>query len=93
MSFSSRVKAELCRQPMGQKCCAVSECFGILLYCNTFRPELIRIVTENEDFAGRLPKLFKKAFGIAFDMEPEKTGGRGKLIFPGYRSGKVRRHP
>lgn len=38
-------------------------------------------MTENEDFAGRLPKLFKKAFGIAFDMEPEKTGGRGKLIF------------
>ena len=81
MSFSSRAKAELCRQPMAPRCCAVSECFGVLLYCNTFRPDLNPNVTESPDFAERLPKLFKKAFGVSFDSVPEQTGGRGKLIF------------
>jgi len=81
MSFSSRVKAELCRQPVSRKCCAVSECFGILLYCNTFQSRLIRIVTGNPDFAARLPRLFKKAFGCSFDVVPEETERHGKLVF------------
>ena len=79
MSFSSRTKAELCRQPIARKCCAVSECFGVLLYCNTFQRQQIRIVTENPDFAARLPRLFKKAFGVSFDVLPEED--RGKRIF------------
>lgn len=79
MSFSSRTKAELCRQPIARKCCAVSECFGVLLYCNTFQRQQIRIVTENPDFAARLPRLFKKAFGVTFDILPEED--RGKRIF------------
>ena len=79
MSFSSRTKAELCRQPIARKCCAVSECFGVLLYCNTFQRQQIRIVTENPDFAARLPRLFKKAFGLTFDILPEEQ--RGKRVF------------
>ena len=79
MSFSSRTKAELCRQPIARKCCAVSECFGVLLYCNTFQPGQIRIVTESPDFAARLPRLFKKAFGLTFDVLPEEK--RGKRVF------------
>ena len=81
MSFSSRAKAELCRQPVARKCCAVSECFGILLYCNTFQSSLIRIVTESADFAQRLPRLFRKAFGLGFDRTPEESGKRSKLTF------------
>lgn len=81
MSFSSRTKAELCRQPVARKCCAVSECFGILLYCNTFQNGMIRIITESPDFAQRLPKLFKRAFGIVFDRLPEESGRRSKRTF------------
>jgi len=81
MSFSSRTKAELCRLPIGRRCCSISECFGVLLFCNTFHNRLIRIVTENVDFASRLPKLFKKAFGFSFDEIPEEPEGRGKLVF------------
>lgn len=81
MSFSSNAKAELCRLPVMRRCCAVSECFGILLYCNTYQSGLIRIVTESTDFAARLPKLFKKAFGIGFDQIPQPSDGRGKLVF------------
>jgi len=81
MSFSARTKAELCRQPIARRCCAVSECFGILLYCNTYTGNQIRIVTENADFAQRIPKLFKKAFGVSFDVAPEQEEQRGKLVF------------
>ena len=70
MSFSSNVKAELCKDSMGRKSCAVAESYGVLLYCNTFTSAEIRIITESRDFAARLPKLFKRAFGVSFDAEP-----------------------
>lgn len=80
MSFSSNVKQELCRPPVGKHCCAVAEAFGILLFANTFSPSLIKIVTECEDLAARLPKLFKRAFGFGFDCE-SAPGAGGKRSF------------
>ena len=80
MSFSSNVKQELCRQPLTRRAAAVAEFYGVLLFCNTFTPSAIRIVTESADFAARLPRVLRKAFGFAFDQEPSEQGG-GKLIF------------
>lgn len=80
MSFSSNVKAELCRAQVNRRCCALAECYGILLYCNTFRKDQIRIVTENPEFAARLPKLFRRAFSLEFDQLPEPSD-RGKHVF------------
>ena len=60
MSFSSDVKQELCRAQLSRKCCAQAEAYGILLYCNTFSSGEIRIITESEALAQRLPALFKK---------------------------------
>ena len=79
MSFCSRVKQELSKLPPARTCCAVAESYGVLLFCNTFSPNAIRIVTESRDFAQRLPKLFQKAFGLQFDQLPED--GPGKQIF------------
>jgi len=78
MSFSSEVKAELCRDFPAKKCCAAAEAYGVLLYANTFSPGLIRVITESDAFCQRLPRLFKKAFGITFDTLPpaDKTGKR-----------------
>lgn len=70
MSFSSDTKAELCREPMQKKCCSIAEAYGVLLYCNMFTAEEIRIVTSNAKLSERLPKLFKKAFGCSFDAIP-----------------------
>ena len=78
MSFSSDVKQELCRAPLNRKCCAQAEAYGVLLYCNTFSSGEIRIITESEALAQRLPALFKKAFQITFDRLPD---GEGKHIF------------
>lgn len=78
MSFAGDVKTELCRNAMNRKCCVQAEAYGILMYCNTYTGDEIRIITENEAFAQRLPQLFRKAFKLTFDRLPE---GDGKYIF------------
>ena len=80
ISFSGSAKNEICRVFPQSRCCALAECFGILLYCNSFSADQIKIITESRDFAQFLPKLFKKAFGINFDVIPEEDTS-GKLIF------------
>jgi len=79
MSFASDVKAELCRQHINKKCCTAAEIYGILLYCNTFSPEEIRIVTESRAFAQRVEKLFRRAFGWEFDQRIGFDANEGKL--------------
>ena len=80
MSFSFDAKNELCRLPVQKLCCARAEAYGILLYCSTFSASEVRIVTENPNFAARLPKLFHRAFSIRFDRQPE-PGAPGKMVF------------
>jgi DNA-binding protein WhiA len=79
-SFSASTKAEICRYFPQRPCCALAECFGILLFCNSFSDETIRIITESREFAWILPRLFDKAFGIDFDSYPSLESP-GKLIF------------
>lgn len=80
MSFSFDAKNELCRLPVQKLCCARAEAYGILLYCNTFSAAEVRIITENPNFAARLPKLFHRAFNLRFDRQPE-PGAAGKMVF------------
>lgn len=81
MSFSSDAKAELCAQRPDRKCCAVAESYGVLLYCNTFSAREIRIITASRDFAARLPRLFKRAFSLSFDVLPqENTKGKSSFL-------------
>ena len=80
MSFSFDTKNELCKIPVQRLCCARAEAYGILLYCNTFHSAEVRIITENPNFAARLPKLFQRAFNLQFDRRPEPEQA-GKLIF------------
>ena len=79
-SFSASAKAEICREYPQNTCCALAECFGILLFCNCFQDTQIKIITESQDFGKLLPRLFRKAFGVSFDQLPEE-GGAGKLVF------------
>lgn len=80
LSFSAAAKAEVCRIMPHDRCCALAECFGILLFCNSFSPEGIKIITESREFAYILPKLFKKAFDLDFDSYPS-LASPGKLMF------------
>ena len=80
ISFSAAAKAEVCRILPGKQCCALAECFGVLLYCNSFAADSIKIITESREFAYILPKLFKKAFNLSFDSYPS-LAAPGKLVF------------
>ena len=80
MSFSSDAKRELCRDRLERRDAAVAECYGVLLYCHSFSPREIRIITASPDFAQRLPKLLKRAFSLAFDQLPPE-GASGKQSF------------
>lgn len=84
MSFSFDTKNELCKLPVQRRCCAQAEAYGILLYCHTFSSSEVRIITENPNFAARLPKLFRRAFDLRFDRQPDlRVEGEwtGKMVF------------
>lgn len=81
MSFSGEIKRELCKAALSKRCCIQAEAYGVLLFCSCFRGDLIRIMTESEPFAARLPLLFRKAFQLEFDqLPPENAGKRVFLI-------------
>lgn len=81
VSFSYSVKSEICKETFSHRCCAIAECYGILLFCNLFSASSIRIVTEHPDFAARVSKLFKKTFGTDFDEYPPEEPENGKFVF------------
>ena len=81
LSFSYQVKSEICKEFPNHKCCALAECYGILLFCNTFSVSQIRIVTEHPVFSARLPRLFRKAFALEFDEVPELEPENGKYTY------------
>ncbi|MCL2201677.1 MAG: DNA-binding protein WhiA [Oscillospiraceae bacterium] len=82
MSFSFNTKNELCRQLTEGRCCAIAECYGVLLFCNTFTSREIRIVTGNRNIGERLMVLFGLAFPASFDLlpEPDKRGKQSYII-------------
>lgn len=81
MSFSGNAKAELCKAGLQRSCCAAAEAYGVLLYANTFSASEIKIITGSEEFAQHLPRLWKRAFDLSFDvLPPAKNKGKYILI-------------
>ena len=88
VSFSAGAKAEVCKIFPNRDCCALAQCFGILLFCNTFSADQIKIITESREFAHILPKLFWRAFEVEFDSFPSLEAP-GKLVFQINDPGKI----
>jgi DNA-binding protein WhiA len=86
MSFSSDVKAELCKVPISKRCCACAEAYGVLLYANTFSSSEVRIMTGSPDFSRRLPRLFRRAFGVSFDSVPADLNASKQIYLINDRS-------
>ena len=80
MSFSADVKAELCRLPLDKKNIALAECYGVLMYCSSFSPRELRIITASPAFAERLPRLLRKAFSLSFDRAPDSDSGKRSFL-------------
>ena len=90
MSYSYNTKAELCRLTPENTCCAVAECYGMLLYGNTFSVREIRIVTGNKVLGKRIVDLFLAAFKTSFDMMPDEDES-GKQAYTITNSSKISR--
>ena len=88
ISFSAAAKAEICRDIPHKHCCALAECFGILLFSNSFAADNVKIITESREFAYILPRLFKRAFDLDFDSFPSMEAP-GKLMFQIYDPDKI----
>ena len=80
MSFSYNTKVELCKTQQVGKCCAIAECYGMLLFCNTFSSREIKIITGNPSLGQRLRERFSDVFSLEFDILPE-TGQTGKQSY------------
>jgi len=54
----------------------------MLLYCNTFSKNEIRLVTANHNLGGRIVERFSSAFPVSFDIMSEqgKTGRKAYII-------------
>ena len=90
MSFSSEVKIELCRASSDDQEIALAEAYGVLLFCNQFTVDGLRIITESDAFAECLPDLFRRAFQVEFDRSPDLSH-EGRMVFEVTDSGKTAR--
>lgn len=74
MSFTEDIKNELCRTPLGEPCCIVAECLGILLYGNRFTVDKIKLVSSSFEVRKRVQILFAALFEMTLDYgENENT--------------------
>jgi len=67
MTFSAKVKNDLCRVPIREDHSAAAELYGVFLFANTFSFDGIRIVTEHEAFSRRIKALLKRVFNTSFE--------------------------
>lgn len=74
ISFSVKVKEELCHTPINKKCCAISELYGIFLYASIFNIKQIRIKTELLSVVKRISTLIDKVFAV--QIQSKKVGKR-----------------
>ncbi len=77
MSFSIDVKSELCELRQ-TGCCALAECYGMLLFSRSFGLEKINFQTTNEAVCHRFAARIKKFFGIFSIIE---SGGEKKVNY------------
>ena len=69
MTFSAKIKEELCKLPLKSLECVLAECCGLILFANSTRKDKIKIITENKDVAHRASWLLKSLFGFDFDKK------------------------
>lgn len=73
MSFSSKLKDELCSLPKLKNCCRISELLGMILINGHITTREIKISTENEAVAKRICLHFKYGFGANAVIETSKN--------------------
>ncbi len=73
MSFSRELKTELC-ELKSSECCRKAECYGFMLFGQSFSAQKISLLTDNEQVANRYAHLINRCFHI----KPEISVNCGK---------------
>ena len=81
MSFSSKVKSEICREFPAARCCCTAMCYGMLLYGSVFTSREIRIISANDELYGFMPRLFRRTFGFGFDSISDKRSENARRSY------------
>ncbi len=61
MSFSRELKTNLCELRMSE-CCKIAECYGFMLFGQSFSAKKISLLTDNERVASRYSYLIHHCF-------------------------------
>ena len=69
MTFTAKIKEELCSLPIKDPETALAECCGMLLFANATKSNKIKITTENKNISSRASWLLKSLFGFDFDKK------------------------
>lgn len=82
MSFSSDIKAELCKCS-NRDCCARAECYGMIFFSRSFARDDISVLTESHDVAKAFSSLIKRLYGCRVAIsEHGSTRKRYKAYLP-----------
>ncbi len=68
MSFTSKVKAELCSLPIKRECCLRAECYGAWLFSKCFSVKENTFVTESGPSARRMLELAAAGAGVSAEL-------------------------
>lgn len=71
MKFGAECKEELCKLPLTNDCCVLSELYGSFLFCHTFSREYIRVVSTLQCVYDRIEALLNKEFRFNFTKRTE----------------------
>lgn len=85
MSFSNDIKTALSKSRMSD-CCALAECYGMLLFSRTFSPDDISFTTENSDAAEVFSKLMRRLFDCRIKIS---QSGNERKRYKAFISGDV----
>lgn len=67
MSFTQNIKAQLAEIENECDFCDIAELSAICKVCTTYRDDGVSIVTENEDVADKIQRLFARVFSVEID--------------------------
>ncbi len=77
MSFSARIKTELCEISVLPECCQKAQCYGALLFARSFSDKGITLLTENASFARLVAEQIAQECDVFVDMEKKLTHRTG----------------
>ena len=68
MSFSRELKTQIC-EAKSPECCKKAECYGFMLFGQSFTLQKISLLTDNEAVAHRWAYLIKHCFNVTAKLE------------------------